>query len=255
MTYTDPFGRRFRPTQANRQARANAQYQAGARGSGTGQPTLEDYHQLSDAFQSLQKRLEESQAQIEATQEALRQQTKSAMDFQDQLGLAYQQIEQMTQERDDALALTEDRLAELTALQRETTNYRTRLEQRLEREAEEKRLAVLRDMLPLADHLEMAIAYWDQNEGADADGSFRANLIATRNAFLDSLRRHGVQPQQPVGERFNPELYEAVGQVPNADIPAEHVALVVQTGYTADDQLLRPARVLVSSGSADAEGV
>jgi len=251
MTYTDPFGRRYRPAQADQQAKANAQYQSNARNGNTGQPTLEDYHRLSDAFQSLQKRLEESQAQIAATQEALRQQTKSAMDFQDQLGLAYRQSEQLAQERDDALALVTERQEELAQLRMETTSYRARLEQRLGREADEKRLAVLRDMLSLADHLELAITYWDQQAGADSDASFRGNLVATRDAFLDTLRRHGVLPQQPVGQAFNPELHEALGHIASEDIPADHVALVVRTGYSADEQLLRPARVMVSSGSTD----
>ena len=264
MTYTDPFGRRYRPTQADQQARANA------RNGSSGQPTLEDFHRLSEAFQTLQKRLEESQAQIAATQEALRQQTKSAMDFQDQLGVTHQQIEQLSQERDDALALVGERQEELTHLRTETASYRTRLEQRMGREADEKRLAVLRDMLSLADHLDLAITYWDQQNGAengtengpengaenstDTPTGFRGNLVATRDAFLDTLRRHGVLPQQPIGEVFNPELHEALGQVASEEIPADHVALVVRTGYTADGQLLRPARVMVSSGSAT-EGV
>ncbi len=243
MTYTDPFGRRYRPAQA-----------ASGRNGGGGQPTLEDFHRLSEAFQSLQKRLEESQAQIAATQEALRQQIKSAMDFQDQLGVAYRQIEQITQERDEALGLVDARQEELAQLRVETTSYRARLEQRMGREADEKRLAVLRDMLSLADHLDLAINYWDQQAGADADATFRGNLVATRDAFLDTLRRHGVLPQQPVGQAFNPELHEALGQIASEEIPADHVALVVRAGYSAGEQLLRPARVMVSSGSA-AEGV
>jgi molecular chaperone GrpE len=113
-------------------------------------------------------------------------------------------------------------------------------------------------MLSLADHLELAITYWDQQAETDADAEtstgFRDNLVATRDAFLDTLRRHGVHPQQPVGQAFNPELHEALGHMASEEIPADRVAVVVRTGYTADEQLLRPARVMVSSGSA-AEGV
>ena len=253
MTYLDPFGRRYRSIQSNRQARANMQYQAGARG-GSDQPTLEDYRQLSEAYQSLQKKMEEMNAQLEATQEAVRQQTKSAMDFQDHLKVANQRIDQLTQERDDALALAAERQKELAQLRMETTNYRTRLEQRLAREADEKRLAVLHDMLALGDHLDMAVAYWDQKAGPDADAAFRANLVATRDAFLETLRRHGVQVMRPLSEVFDPELHEAVGQIESQETPADRIARVVRTGYTVDDQLLRPARVMVSSGPA-AEGV
>lgn len=251
MTYMDPFGRRYRASQPNQQTRANAQYQANARG-GSVQPTLEDFYQLSDAFQALQKKWEETNAHLEASQEALRQQTKSAMGFQDQLGIAGQQIDQLTQERDDALAQVATSQEELTQLRVETSSYRARLEQRLNREAEEKRLAVLRDMLPLADHLELALTYWDQGGVPAGSEGFRSNLVAIRDAFLDTLRTYGVVPQQPVGEIFNPELHEAVGQMMSAETPADHVALVVRTGYTADDQLLRPARVMISSGAVAA---
>ncbi len=252
MTYTDPFGRRYRPTQPNRQARAVSASQAGPH-SGSGQPTLEDYHRLSDAFVTLQKKMEEAQAQLAATQEVLRQQIKSAMDFQDQLGVANQQIDEISEKRDGALALAVEREEELAQLRIETNNYRARLEQRLNREADEKRLAVLNDMLSLADHLELAITYWDQNGGSEADGAFRGNLVATRDAFLDTLRRHGVVPQQPIGHLFDPELHEAVGHIASDEIPVDGVALVVRTGYTAHDQLLRPARVMISSGSATAD--
>ncbi len=253
MTYSDPFGRRYRPAQPSQQAKANTHYQANPR-SGGGPPTLEDFHRLSEAYQSIQAQWQESQAQLEATQEALRQQTKSAMDFQDQLKLAYQQLEQMTQERDEANAVALARQNEATELRIETTNYRTRLEQRLGREADEKRLVVLRDMLSLADHLELAITYWDQNAGSESDIGFRSNLVAIRDAFLDTLRRHGVQPQQPVGEIFHPEQHEALGQIVSGEIPVDRVALVVRTGYTADEQLLRPARVMVSSGAVSEGG-
>ncbi len=249
MTYIDPFGRRYRVSPPNQPTKASAQYQTNARGSGAS-PTLEDYHLLSDAFQSLQKRLEETTAHLDAAQEALRQQTKSAMGFQDQLILAGKQIDQLTQERDDALTQAVSWQEELAQLRVETSSYRTRLEQRLGREADEKRLSVLRDMLPLADHLELALVYWDQGKVVEGDTGFRGNLVAIRDAFLDTLRGHGIFPQQPVGQDFSPELHEAVGQIVSEEIPADRVALVVRTGYTADDQLLRPARVLISSGSA-----
>lgn len=241
MTYMDPFGRRYR---------VNPNSRPGNSRPGGGAPTLEDYHQLSEAFQLLQKKAEETQAQLEAAQEALRQQVKSAMDFQDHLKVANQALEEMTQARDAAVAGLAERQEELAQLRLETANYRGRLEQRLAREADEKRIALLRDVLTLGDHLEMAINYWDQHAGADVDAGFRSNLVATRNAFIETLRRHGVQPQQPVGEPFNPELHEAVGQIPSQEVDPDSVAHVVQTGYTMDDQLLRPARVMISSGAA-----
>ena len=57
------------------------------------------------------------------------------------------------------------------------------------------------------------------------------------------------------GQPFNPEVHEAVGQIPSQEVPEDHVAQVVRAGYVekeqgedGKDRLLRPARVLVSKG-------
>ena len=53
---------------------------------------------------------------------------------------------------------------------------------------------------------------------------------------------------EPLHDEFDPELHEAIGHIPSDDVPADHVAVVTQAGYAEDGKLLRPARVLVSSG-------
>ncbi|RME60399.1 MAG: nucleotide exchange factor GrpE, partial [Caldilineae bacterium] len=121
---------------------------------------------------------------------------------------------------------------------------------RTAQQVDEERDNILRDMLSLADHLEMALQHWDQLQDPETQKDFRASLEATLAAFLDTLQRYGVQPMNPVGEPFDPNLHEAVGHVPSDGIPPDHVAQVVRTGYTVNGRLLRPARVLVSSGPA-----
>ncbi|NOX63620.1 MAG: nucleotide exchange factor GrpE [Chloroflexi bacterium] len=136
-------------------------------------------------------------------------------------------------------------------LRADMENYRRRQAQRFEQVAQEHQQRILLDMLPLADHLEMGLQHLQEDEADDAAtllNNYQANIQATLQAFLDALKRYGVEPIAAQGEPFDPEFHEAVGQISSDDIPEGHVAQVLQTGYTMNGRLLRPARVLVSRG-------
>lgn len=132
--------------------------------------------------------------------------------------------------------------------QAEMDNLRKRWEQRTIADTAENRRRILADMLPLADHLDLALQHQPQLDDVQVR-SFISNIDATRRAFLETLRRYGVERIDPVNALFDPTRHEALGQTPSAEAPVDHVAVVVQAGYAEGDRILRPARVLVSSGS------
>jgi len=134
-------------------------------------------------------------------------------------------------------------------LQADLDNLRRRLEQRSNAEVAENRRQILADMLPLADHLDLALQHLPQTEDPQVR-NFIANIEATRRAFLETLRRYGVDRIEPLHEPFDPGRHEAVGATSSESVPADHVVSVVQAGYSEGDRLIRPARVLISSGSA-----
>lgn len=252
MSYYDPF-QRYNRGQRPAQARQSAY---GQQDPQRRQPTLEDYHQLVSAYQELQQKQEETAKQLAASQEALRQQTKTAIDLNEELRAAKEslsaaqaQVKELSARDEEAEDEWQERYLRLQA---ETENYRRRLEGRIAAEVTQQRNQILEDMLSLADHLEMALQHMDRSheaqELATVETNFRQNLEATLRAFLETLKKHGVQPMWPVGESFDPQVHEALGRVAHAEIPEDHVAIVVRTGYLIDEQLLRPARVLVSSG-------
>jgi len=127
-------------------------------------------------------------------------------------------------------------------LQADLENTKKRLEKRYASEAEQARYALLRDMLPVADNLESAL----QHSSNDA-GDLRRGVAVTLRAFLETMKRHGVEPISAKGQPFDPALHEAVAQIEDANTPSGHVAQVLQTGYTIDGELLRPARVIVAA--------
>lgn len=118
-------------------------------------------------------------------------------------------------------------------------NGKKRAEQRYALEAQQAQEKLLRDMLPLADNLERALAH-------TADAEQREGLEQIRRAFLSVLSGYGVEAISPIGEPFNPEQHEAIGAIANSDADSGVVLAVEETGYTYQDKLLRPARVLIA---------
>ena len=154
----------------------------------------------------------------------------------------------LRQEEQPDTAEEEDWADRYARLQAEFENTRKRWEQRIAVETADARDRILLDMLPLADHLEMALNHAGaQEEGLDE--GFLGNIRATQRAFLETLRRYGVTPIDAVGEPFDPNVHEAVGQAASDETSEGTVAEVMQAGYREGDRLLRPARVLVSAGA------
>jgi molecular chaperone GrpE len=116
---------------------------------------------------------------------------------------------------------------------------------RLQREAEEKEKyageAVLADLLPTLDSLDLAIQY-----AQDKNSTLLQGVIMTRKLLLDALKPHGLHPVGEQGEAFDPELHEALGEEECGDLPPLHIACLMQHGYKLKDRLLRPAKVMVS---------
>ena len=121
------------------------------------------------------------------------------------------------------------------------------LKKRLTREAEEIRKyageAVLADLLPVLDNLDLALNHAATHEVCQ---SFVAGIQMTRKAFLDTLARHGLTPLGEKGEPFDPAHHEAIGMTNDPTLPADTVGQLVHRGYLLKGRLLRPAKVMVN---------
>jgi molecular chaperone GrpE len=140
-----------------------------------------------------------------------------------------------------------DRLQRLAA---DFSNYQKRMQRRLEEEKREAVREFLRDLLPVIDNFERALAAAD--EGGDP-ASFHQGVRLVHDQLIEALARHGVEPIDAAGRRFDPEHHEAVAHVPSEEHPSGHVIDEVQRGYRHGDRTLRPSRVAVSRGPAEAE--
>jgi molecular chaperone GrpE len=68
----------------------------------------------------------------------------------------------------------------------------------------------------------------------------------TERELLKVLEKHGVKKFEPMGEKFDPNLHQAMYEVPDPSLPNGTVAQVVQAGYMIADRVLRPALVGVA---------
>lgn len=102
---------------------------------------------------------------------------------------------------------------------------------------------VLKDLIPVADNLERALAHAGAAGGALADG---VAMIAKQ--YLGALEKHGAKPFDPKGEQFDPQFHEAMSQMPREGVEAGIVIEVYQRGWMLHDRLVRPAMVVIASG-------
>lgn len=100
------------------------------------------------------------------------------------------------------------------------------------------------ELLPVVDNLERALAAIDSQD--ETQKAVREGLELTLKSFADVLAKFDLVAVNPVGEPFDPELSQAMAQVPNPELEPNTVMEVFQKGYTLSGRLLRPAMVVVS---------
>jgi molecular chaperone GrpE len=150
----------------------------------------------------------------------------------------------------------DQRIAELEAKQKETydrylrsvaelDNFRKRARKDMEDARVDAQSRVLREMLPVIDNLERALAAAGGAEASNGHSIVEGVRLVLRQ-FAQALERCGVTLVSAHGEPFDPTQHEAVSQVETDQAPAGTVVDVLQTGYRIGERLLRPALVVVA---------
>lgn len=121
----------------------------------------------------------------------------------------------------------------------EVENFKKRI---LREKSEALRFAqepLLRDLLPVVDNLERAIAHAQSDSVAEG-------LQLVLRSLLETLARHGVERIDAQDAQFDPAIHEAIGQSSVADAAPGAVTEQHQVGYALHSRLLRPALVTVN---------
>ncbi|MDD9176326.1 nucleotide exchange factor GrpE [Aliivibrio finisterrensis] len=100
------------------------------------------------------------------------------------------------------------------------------------------------ELLPVIDNLERALESGDKE--SEAAKALLEGVELTLQTFISTIEKFGLTVINPVGEAFNPELHQAIGMQASPDHESNTVMIVMQKGYTLNEQVLRPAMVMVA---------
>jgi molecular chaperone GrpE len=125
--------------------------------------------------------------------------------------------------------------------QAELENFRKRAAREAAMAGERAKANLVRELLPVVDNLERALATANPEEDHLAEG---VRLVHVE--LVNTLERNGIKAFDPAGEPFDPMVHEAIS-MREGENGSGLVLDVVEKGYKLGDNVIRPARVVVSS--------
>lgn len=146
-------------------------------------------------------------------------------------------------EKDKEIAELKDKYLRTLA---DSENARKRIRQQSDETIRLQKEGVLREMLPIIDNLERAVA---AARGGGNDKSIAEGVEMVLRSIFDFLKAHGVNPINAVGQPFDPVKHEAIEHVESSRHPPNTVVDEYHRGYLIGDRMLRPARVAVAKES------
>jgi molecular chaperone GrpE len=126
-------------------------------------------------------------------------------------------------------------------------NYKKRSAREKEEAIKYANTSLLEKLVSVVDNFELGL------EAARAEGEKSpvfAGMSMVHKQLLDFLADSGLQPIDAASQKFDPNLHEAIAHEPSNEYPEEIVVRQTRRGYRFKDRLLRPAKVVVSSGPA-----
>ncbi len=146
------------------------------------------------------------------------------------------ELEEALREKDQFRAL-------LQRTQADFVNFRKRAETQQDEARSAARRALISRFLEVMDSLEAALK---EDAISGVDERWVEGVRAIRRSFESVLASEGVEAFESIGERFDPRMHEAVTRMPAVGLEPDTVIDVVRTGYKINDEVLRPAMVVVA---------
>ncbi len=124
-------------------------------------------------------------------------------------------------------------------LKADLDNQRRRNEKQVEDAHKFAAKKFIEELLPVADSMEMGLA-------AEGDvAQIKEGVALTKKVFDSAMEKFGLKAVEPLGDKFDPELHQAMAMQPSEEYEEGHVSAVMQKGYTLNGRLVRPAMVMV----------
>ena len=127
----------------------------------------------------------------------------------------------------------------------EFDNYRRRTERERRERGDAANADLVRDLLPILDNFERALASAPAAGDAASESLYRGVELIYKQ-LLDAIKKRGAEPFDSLGEKFDPTWHEAVMHEPAGDRPEGEITGELRRGYRIGSRLLRPAQVKVT---------
>ena len=199
----------------------------------------ERLRQAADGFKERARSMsEEMKAAAQAEEAAQQAEAGEAAAEQPEMDLetALAQIEKVGAERDEYLDLAQRKQAEFA-------NYRRRTEGVRQEAYDDGRRDAVKELLPVVDNLERALA-----AAGEEENSLRSGVEMVLRQTKDALAKMGVEEIDPAGQPFDAELMNAVMQGTSDEGEPGTVCMVLQKGYKLGERVIRHAMVKVVAG-------
>lgn len=134
--------------------------------------------------------------------------------------------------------------------QAEAENFRKRMRRDLEDQLRFAALPLVEDILSVRDNLLRGLEAAETS--ADSAG-LKEGVAMVAKQLDDALAKHSVEQISTEDATFDPNLHEAISQMPSEEHPSGSIMHVAQTGFKMHDRVIRPTQVVVSSGSSNGE--
>jgi molecular chaperone GrpE len=159
--------------------------------------------------------------------------------------------EAVEQDLEDLLADAEQKKDEYLELAKRTQadfeNFRKRMSAEVQAASVRSKAQLAAEVAPVLDDLERALEAAGLDPEGDSEDGLAHGVLLVFRGLRETLKRNGIEQVDPKGEKFDPNLHEALSTMAVEGTEPGVVVEVMQKGYRFEEQLIRPARVVVSA--------
>jgi len=158
------------------------------------------------------------------------------------------ELSSLKQALEQAEAKAQESWDKMLRIQAESENMRRRMEKDVENARKFGVERLVNELLPIMDSMELGLAA--ANDQAGDVTKFVEGSQLTLRMMSGALDKFGVKAIDPQGEKFNPELHQAMSMQEKDGVEANTVIAVVQKGYSLNERVVRPAMVIIAKEAA-----
>ena len=159
--------------------------------------------------------------------------------------------DELTEQIKQAEQKAEENWELLLRTRAEMDNLRRRTEKDLENAHKFALEKFVSELLPILDSMEMGMAVDENGNPEDTVKALKEGIEMTVNMMKKAFEKFNIKVIDPLNEKFDPELHQAMSMQPSDEVEPNTVIAVMQKGYTLNDRLVRPAMVMVSKASGE----